>query len=394
MVDRARAIRRLEPMEYSLSDYGGMIADRVRMRAFAEALERVVRPDSIVLDIGTGTGIFALIACRLGARTVFAIEPDAIIEVARETARANGFEERIDFIQGMSTAVTLPERATVLVCDVRGVLPLHKSIVPTIEDARERLLTKEASFIPCADTVWAAPVETPELYTMRLGRWDAAPYDLDLSPSRTLAVNEWSKAELAPETLLGEPALLATLDYRSIREANVTAEASWTAARSAKLHGFALWFDSDLGAGVSLSNAPGQPRLIYGQAFFPLAEANDIAEGDAISLKFSASLVGGEYVFAWETRVLDRKGRPKVHFTQSTLFAVPLSPSALHRLLETATPTLTPDAEALSFTLARLDGRRALRDLSQDLAKEFPKLFRARDDALRFVTEVAQKYCR
>ena len=84
----------------------------------------------------------------------------------------------------------------------------------------------------------------------------------------------------------------------------------------------------------------------------------------------------------------------KVNFTQSTLFAVPLSPSSLHRRLETATPSLTPDAEALSFALARLDGRRALGDVAQDVTAEFPELFRTRDDALRFVTEVAQKYSR
>jgi protein arginine N-methyltransferase 1 len=381
-------------MEYGLSDYGGMIADRVRMSAFSNALENVVTADSVVLDIGTGTGIFALIACRLGARRVFAIEPDPVIDVARETARANGFEGRIEFIQSISTAVTLPERASVLVCDIRGVLPFHRSIVPTIADARDRLLTSDASFIPCVDKVLAAPVAAPEFYAKRLERWDSAPYELDLGAARALAVNEWSRAELASDTLIAQPALLATLDYRSIRDPNVTAEASWTAARSAAMHGFAVWFDSDLGAGISLSNAPGQPRTIYGQAFFPLAQAAAVAEGDGISLRFSASLVGGEYLFAWETRVVDAGGMKKDHFKQSTLFAVPLSSRSIHRLLETATPSLTPDAEALSFALARLDGRRALGELSQDVRAEFPKIFPTKDDALRFVTEVAQKYSR
>ena len=75
-------------MEYSVADYGKMIADSVRMDAYAAALERVVKPGSVVLDIGTGTGIAALIACRLGARRVFAVEPSSVIEVARQAARA------------------------------------------------------------------------------------------------------------------------------------------------------------------------------------------------------------------------------------------------------------------------------------------------------------------
>jgi hypothetical protein len=34
-----------------------MIADRIRTDAYSEALRQVVQPSSVVLDIGTGTGI-------------------------------------------------------------------------------------------------------------------------------------------------------------------------------------------------------------------------------------------------------------------------------------------------------------------------------------------------
>ncbi|MBI4588189.1 MAG: hypothetical protein HY725_05080 [Candidatus Rokubacteria bacterium] len=50
---------------YSVYDYGRLIADSVRTHAYAQALRRVVKPDSVVLDIGTGTGIFALLATFL-----------------------------------------------------------------------------------------------------------------------------------------------------------------------------------------------------------------------------------------------------------------------------------------------------------------------------------------
>ena len=90
-----------------------MIADHVRMAAYEQALRRTVRPDSVVVDIGTGTGIFSLLACQFGARKVYAIEPDSAIEVAREIAAANGYQDRITFIQDLSTAVTLPEGADV-----------------------------------------------------------------------------------------------------------------------------------------------------------------------------------------------------------------------------------------------------------------------------------------
>lgn len=64
---------------YSIAGYGEMLNDTVRMNAFAEALRQSVRPDSVVVDIGTGPGIFAMLACRFGAGKVYAIETDDVI---------------------------------------------------------------------------------------------------------------------------------------------------------------------------------------------------------------------------------------------------------------------------------------------------------------------------
>jgi protein arginine N-methyltransferase 1 len=91
---------------YSIGDYGDMIADKVRMDPYAYALKAVIEPDSVVLDIGTGTGMHALLACKFGARKVYAIEPNDAIHLARELVRENGFADRIEFFQEISTHVT------------------------------------------------------------------------------------------------------------------------------------------------------------------------------------------------------------------------------------------------------------------------------------------------
>src|SRR5215213_6400273 len=124
---------------YSVSGYAAMIADAPRMDGYAAALEATVRPGSVVLDIGAGTGIMALLACRLGARRVYAVDPGDAIHLARAAARAAGFADRIEFIQGLSTDVELPEPADVMVSDLRGVLPLFERHLPSVIDARERL---------------------------------------------------------------------------------------------------------------------------------------------------------------------------------------------------------------------------------------------------------------
>jgi len=59
-------------------------------------LDRRLAPGARVLDLGTGTGILAIAAARLGAQEVVGVEidPDAV-EVARANVSYNGVSERV-----------------------------------------------------------------------------------------------------------------------------------------------------------------------------------------------------------------------------------------------------------------------------------------------------------
>lgn len=65
------------------------------------AIERACAPGDVVLDVGTGSGILALAAARLGASHVDAIDtdPDAV-ESAKENARRNGLEGSVRISRG------------------------------------------------------------------------------------------------------------------------------------------------------------------------------------------------------------------------------------------------------------------------------------------------------
>src|SRR2546423_7448973 len=141
---------------YSLHFYGQMLADASRMDAYAAALRQTVKPDSVVMDLGSGPGMFALLACKLGARRVYAVEPDNVIGLARETAMANGFADRIEFFESLSTKITLPEPANIIISDLRGVLPWFQQHIPSIIDARKRLLARRSVLIPRRDILWGA----------------------------------------------------------------------------------------------------------------------------------------------------------------------------------------------------------------------------------------------
>lgn len=312
---------------YSLHFYGEMIANAPRIEPYVEALRRSVTPDSVVLDLGCGQGLFALLACQFGARRAYAVEPDNVINIGREAAVANGFADRIEFFQSLSTDVTLPEPASIIISDLRGVLPLFQKHIPSIIDARKRLLAAGGVLIPRRDLLWAALVEAPERYEEIVGPWQNRLFGVDLSAGLSKITNSWRKTRLKADELLTEATRWATLDYVTIDSPDTSAEISWRIGRSGVIHGIALWFETELADGIGFSNQPGEPELVYGNGFLPFPRAVEVREGERIEVKLRADLVQSDYVWTWATDFTDQK----IEFRQSTFFGTALSPEQLRK---------------------------------------------------------------
>ena len=245
---------------YDLAGYGAMIKDRIRTSAYRQALARAIKPGDVVVDLGAGTGLLTLHACRLGANLVHAIEPNPIIQVAREIVHANGFSQQVTFHQAMSFQVELPERCDVLVTDPRGVLPLYEQAIPTIIDARRRLLKPGGVLIPQRDTIWAALVEAPDIYHEHCQEaWRSGDDEFDMEAAYRRIINSFDKYRFGLNQLLTEPVRWLLLDYRVIERASACGRVEFEVKRPGTAHGLALWFDSELIDGISISNCPGQP---------------------------------------------------------------------------------------------------------------------------------------
>jgi len=98
---------------YDIYDHGRMIADRVRGDAYARAIAATVRPDDIVVDLGTGTGIFAVLACGPAHDGSTRSNRPVSSRVAREIAAANRCLDRIEFRESDSRKIDLKEKANV-----------------------------------------------------------------------------------------------------------------------------------------------------------------------------------------------------------------------------------------------------------------------------------------
>jgi protein arginine N-methyltransferase 1 len=388
---------------YSLSNYGSMIDDKVRMDPYVYALKAAVGPDSVVLDIGTATGIHALLACKFGARKVYAIEPGEAIHLAQDVARANGYGDRIEFIGGLSTQVSLPEAADVIVSDLRGVLPLFGSHIPSIIDARQRHLAPGGLLIPKGDTLWAALVEARYVYKELVRPWES-PYGLSMEAAREIVLNSWSDSNtdtIRSANLLTEPQLWAALDYATIESPNVgRSKMTYKAGRDGRAHGWLIWFDAEIAEGITFSNGPAADKMasVYGRGFFPLLEPVSVSKGDAISLAIQAELVGGEYEWRWDTRIRSQDdvaagaGTIKADFEQATDFD---RASRIRRISERALasrPTLVEEAEIDLFILERVDGATTVDEIARQSQARFPTRFENGQQALLYVYELLQQY--
>jgi len=370
-----------------------MIADTVRTGAYAEALRRAVKAGSVVLDIGTGTGIWALLACKFGARRVYATEPGDAIYVAREIAAANGWSDRIEFIQRLSTEVTLPERVDVVVAEIHGVLPLSGQSVLSVVDARHRFLAPSGIVIPRHEALWMAVAEAPELHLRYVSPWDEGCYGLDMRAALARATNVWDRGRVKAAQLLTEPKCWTILDYMTLESPDVHGESTLTASRAGTAHGLTLWFDATLAEGVEFSNAPGAPELMFGRAFFPWPKPVGIGVGDTVAVAVHAKLVGDDYVWLWESRVLAQGDPAKVKagFKQSTFWSGSFSPARLRRYASDHVPALNEDGRIDRFVLTSVDGETALGEIARRASLRFPARFAGWEDAVAYVGALIEK---
>jgi protein arginine N-methyltransferase 1 len=371
-----------------------MIADTVRMKAYTEALRKTVKPGDIVLDIGTGTGIFALLACQYGAGRVHALEPNENIHVAKRLARENGFGDRIEFMQELSTKVSLPEPADVIICDLRGLLPLYGKHIPALIDARKRLLKPGGVLIPKRDRMNLCIAEAPELYKVYVEAWDGDPYNLNLDHARELSLNQWSHGRVKREQMLTDGQEWGVLDYRSLESPNLHGVLTQRFLRDGVAHGLNVWFDADLLDGIGFSNAPDceEHAKVYGSAFFPFLHPVEISTGEEARIELKAVLVNDSYTWIWNTQFVSADQSVKADFQQSTFYGQIFSAEDLRKQAPGYIPRLNSEGLIEGYIQSQMNGVNSLEAIGKNLLGQFPGQFFSLGEALERVRGTVKKY--
>lgn len=138
------------------------LVDSKRTTAFVDAINKVVTKESVVIDLGTGSGIMAIAAAKAGAKQVYCVEYDPFIaSIAKKNIEVNGLKNKIKMIVNDAKKISLKEKFDIVISEMltTGIVDEHQ--VQAINNLhRHKNIHKSTIFIPGVQETYITPVDT------------------------------------------------------------------------------------------------------------------------------------------------------------------------------------------------------------------------------------------
>lgn len=147
--------------------HAAMLRDQARNAAYRTAIEAAA-PGRVVLDIGTGSGLLAMIAARAGAERVVACEANPVVaETARRIVAANGLDHVITIhachSSKLDRRMIADDGADLVVSEIFAANLVGEGVVGALSHARSELAAPGALFLPEAACLRVALAEYASL---------------------------------------------------------------------------------------------------------------------------------------------------------------------------------------------------------------------------------------
>lgn len=267
-----------------------MMNDEQRNAAYFAALEKAVTPSSTVFEIGTGSGLLAMMAARLGAQEVVTCEAEpTVADAARRVIAANRLQDKVTLlakpsvdVQAGSDLVRAPD---VFVTEIFSSELLGERILATLEDAKRRLLPQDCKIIPQSASIMFALVGGEAL---QKNVFVDDVHGFDLSEFNTIVprLQPWGREDL-PIQLLSAPRAAFDFDFQADdqwHERRVSLAV--TATRTGRCVGVVQWLRLQLDDTTRFENAPDNAALAasWTRSLYLLPTPLDVNEGEAFDV--------------------------------------------------------------------------------------------------------------
>ena len=262
-----------------------IVRDQARNGAYDAALRSAVFPGCTVFEIGTGTGLLAMMAARAGAARVITCEANPVIAAAaRENVAINGFADRVTVVNKHSTTVDLAELggpADILVSEIVSNDLLSEGALAAHEDAVPRLLKPGGTIIPARGQVRIALMDDGGAAQPDLGvidSFDLSAFNRLRRPYRDIAVGNTSI------TLRSDPLDLFSFDFAAGPWPGERRE-TVLASHGGRVSGVLQWIALDLDDDERYENRPGPGATsCWGAIFWPFARPLLSAPGELLCI--------------------------------------------------------------------------------------------------------------
>lgn len=288
-------------MEWDTNFHDLLLGDQLRMTAFRTAIDEVVRPGSIVLDLGTGTGILAECALRAGAEYVYGIElNESLLNAAAARIEAAGYAAGFRPVLGVSFEVSLPEQVDVVVSETMGNIADNEGFVEILKDARQRFLAVDGVLVPSYVASYLVPVAAERAYAEV---WRAAPRGGNGSDEFVRQLRRrkarspfdfYYDAILPIRSYLSAPKLVREYRFTSMERDTYEVSLRYTVHRVGVFTGFKGYFVATLSDNVVLDisgdDIAGRTTSdSWKHCYLPVEEPCAVYPGDRIGLTFRRS---------------------------------------------------------------------------------------------------------
>jgi hypothetical protein len=349
-------------MSYSqLAEHAAMLFDANRNGLYAAALRRMVGPGSVVLDLGAGLGLHGLLAAAAGASRVYLVEPQPVVNIAAEVARANGLQDRVVIIQKPIEETNPPELVDLIVSVFTGNLLFSEDLLPLLFEARERWLKPQGRLLPDRAQLWLAPLEATRLHEKHVAGWSKPVAGLDYGVARRFAANEvlWlAREEFKGTRSLSEGGCVADVHLANARNADCDGRARCPVAADGTCHGLLGWIRMQLD-GEWLSTHPDAPAVHWLPVMLPLDPPLALERGEVITLGLQRP-ARGDWTWSIEANSGTRR--------HSSFLARAETPAAMLRIAPDSRAGLGRSGRRMLLVLSLLDQGFTNRAAAQELA--------------------------
>ncbi len=261
-----------------------MLMDGVRNELLYEAIKAHVTSETTFLDIGAGTGVWAILAAQLGAKRVVAVEiEESLIPIIFRHAQENGVADKIEIIHGNIDDVRIRGKFDIIVSELFGGDAFSGQIINSFVSLRNRFLAPNGILIPQKLSLLAAPVRV-ENSVQNI----PANLPLKLGFLKSLKLNYSSSGSFADRQkikLLAAPQVIVEIDFRSIETAPALSNISltWEMDNISEANAIAVFNGSTFTDEIKMDNSASQSWKSTIYEFQPFTET--VGE-----LKFDATI--------------------------------------------------------------------------------------------------------